>query len=82
MVGLVYFVFLPSIITTPLAGRAVERFGTRPTLGSIVLGQLFDRLGWGACVVGIGTALLLAALLALKLKMASSPLRQVLGVGA
>jgi YNFM family putative membrane transporter len=29
--GFVYFVFLPSIATTPLAGRAVRRFGTRPT---------------------------------------------------
>jgi YNFM family putative membrane transporter len=29
-IGLVYCVFLPSILTTPLAGRAVTRFGTRP----------------------------------------------------
>jgi predicted MFS family arabinose efflux permease len=29
--GIIYFVFLPSIPTTPLAGRAVERFGTRAT---------------------------------------------------
>jgi YNFM family putative membrane transporter len=139
-VGFVYFVFLPSIITTPLAGRAVERFGTQPTfwgalalagaglpllllshlvavmaglmlvgvgtffaqatatgfvgraattdrgsasgiylacyffggiVGSIVLGQLFDRFGWAACVAGIGAALLLAALLAFRLKMAA-----------
>jgi predicted MFS family arabinose efflux permease len=28
-IGFVYFVFLPAILTTPLAGRAVERFGTR-----------------------------------------------------
>ncbi|HEV8095994.1 MAG TPA: MFS transporter [Burkholderiales bacterium] len=139
-VGFVYFVFLPSIITTPLAGRAVERFGTQPTfwgalalagaglpllllphlvavmaglmlvgvgtffaqatatgfvgraattdrgsasgiylacyffggiVGSIVLGQLFDRFGWAACVAGIGAALLLAALLAFRLKRAA-----------
>jgi predicted MFS family arabinose efflux permease len=139
-VGFVYFVFLPSIITTPLAGHAVERFGTRPTfwgalalagaglpllllphliavmagltlvgvgtffaqatatgfvgraattdrgsasglylacyffggiVGSIVLGQLFDRFGWAACVAGIGAALVLAALLALRLKMSA-----------
>lgn len=29
--GLVYFVFLPSVVTTPFAGAAVERFGTKPT---------------------------------------------------
>jgi predicted MFS family arabinose efflux permease len=139
-VGFVYFVFLPSIITTPLAGHAIERFGTRQTfwgalalagtglpllllpqlaavvaglmlvgvgtffaqatatgfvgraattdrgsasglylacyffggiVGSIVLGQLFDRFGWAACVAGIGAALVLAALLALRLKMSA-----------
>jgi predicted MFS family arabinose efflux permease len=32
--GLVYFVFLPSILTTPLAGLAVGRFGTRATFWS------------------------------------------------
>jgi len=136
--GFVYFVFLPSIVTTPLAGHAVERFGTRPTfwgalalaaaglpllllaslpavisglalvgvgtffaqatatafvgraattdrgsasgiylacyffggiVGSLVLGQLFDRFGWTACVAGIGAALSVACLLALRLKM-------------
>jgi MFS transporter, YNFM family, putative membrane transport protein len=30
--GLVYFVFLPSIFTTPLAGQAVQRWGTRAAL--------------------------------------------------
>ena len=33
-VGLVYFVFLPSIFTTPAAGRLVTRFGTRGALWS------------------------------------------------
>jgi predicted MFS family arabinose efflux permease len=139
-VGFVYFVFLPAILTTPLAGKAVERFGTRPTLwgalatagiglplvvlphlpvvmlglaligmgtffaqatatgfvgraattdrgsasgiylacyffggivGSVVLGQFFDRFGWSACVAGIGLALAAAAVLALRLKMAA-----------
>jgi predicted MFS family arabinose efflux permease len=138
--GFVYLVFLPSIFTTPLAGRAVERFGTRRTLlgalalagaalpllllhwlpavlaglamigvgtffaqatttgfigraatsdrgsasgiylacyffggivGSVVLGQLFDHTGWTACVGGIGAALAVAALLALRLRLAS-----------
>jgi predicted MFS family arabinose efflux permease len=136
--GFVYFVFLPSIFTTPLAGRAVARFGTRPTfwaaligagaglpllllpnlpavltglalvgvgtffaqaaatgfvgraatadrgaasgiylacyffgglVGSAVLGQLFDRLGWAACVAGIGAALAVAGALAFWLRL-------------
>lgn len=135
--GLVYLVFAPSIVTTLLAGRAVQRFGTRPTLwgslavaglglpllvvpslpavliglmligigtffaqatatgfvshaattdrgsasglylasyfsgglvGSAVLGQVFERFGWGACVTGIGISLLVAALLAVLLR--------------
>ncbi len=139
MLGTVYFVFLPSIVTTPLAGRVVARLGTRPTLwasfavaivglplllgasfgglllglaligvgtffaqatatgfvgraaaadrgaasglylasyflgglaGSAVLGQVFDRLGWTACVIGIGLALLIGALLAGRLVIA------------
>jgi YNFM family putative membrane transporter len=133
--GFVYFVFLPSIFTTPLAGRAVARFGVQPTMwsalavagmglplillsklslvilglalvgvgtffaqaaatafvgrtasgdrgsasglylasyflgglvGAAVLGQLFDRVGWGACVAGIGVALAAAAALTLR----------------
>ncbi len=45
--GLIYFVFLPSILTTPLAGRAVKRFGTRPAF-------------WASLVVaGIGLPLLI-----------------------
>ncbi|MGE0047196.1 MAG: MFS transporter [Hyphomonadaceae bacterium] len=135
--GLVYFVFAPSIATTPLAGRAVERFGVQRTLwgaltlaiaglpllligslpfvfigmmavacgtffaqaaatgfvsraatqdrgatsglylasyflggmaGSFVLGQLFDRFGWAACVAGIAAALTFACLLTLALR--------------
>ncbi|MCF8533744.1 MAG: MFS transporter [Reyranella sp.] len=138
MLGTVYFVFLPSVITTPLAGRVVARLGTRPTMwgsfavalaglplllsgnfsavlaglvliavgtffaqatatgfvgraattdrgsasglylasyflgglvGSAVLGQVFDRLGWTACVAGIGAALVLGGLLAFRLEV-------------
>lgn len=47
--GLVYFVFLPSILTTPLAGRAVARFGTR-------------RIFWGSLgVAAIGLPLLVTS---------------------
>jgi len=136
--GFVYFVFLPSIVTTPLAGAVVRRLGMRPTFwaslglagaglpllllpslaalliglvlvgvgtffaqatatgfvgraatsdrasasglylacyflggltGSAVLGQVFDRFGWAACVAGVGGALAAAALLAVRLKM-------------
>jgi predicted MFS family arabinose efflux permease len=136
--GFAYFVFLPSIITTPLAGRTVAAFGTRPTfwsalglaalglplvllpslgavlvglvligigtffaqaiatgfvgraatsnrgaasglylasyffgglIGSAALGQLFDRLGWAACVAGVGAALAVAAMLARRLEI-------------
>ena len=138
--GFVYFVFLPSIVTTPLAGAVVRRMGTRPTfwgslglagaglplllvpnlsvvllglvlvgvgtffaqatatgfvgraaasdrasasglylacyflgglVGSAALGQIFDHLGWTACVAGIGLALGVAALLAFRLKMSA-----------
>jgi predicted MFS family arabinose efflux permease len=137
--GFVYFVFLPSIVTTLLAGRAVALFGTRPAIwgalvvaaiglplllsahladvlagmvlvgvgtffaqaaatgfvgqaaqdnrgvasgtylacyfagglvGSAVLGQLFDHLGWTACVAGVGASLAVAALLTRRLILA------------
>lgn len=136
--GYIYFVFLPSIVTTPLAGQVVRRFGARPALwaglaiagaglplllstsltllltglvlvgvgtflaqaiatgfvsraavsdrgaasgiylacyffgglvGSAVLGQAFQRLGWPACVAGVGLALAVAAVLAIRLKL-------------
>jgi MFS transporter, YNFM family, putative membrane transport protein len=135
--GLVYFVFLPSVVTTLLTGRAVARIGTRWTIwasfalagvglpllllpslpavftgmvlvgvgtffaqaaatgfvsraatidrasasgtylacyflggmvGTAILGQLFDRFGWSACVGGIAAALAVASLLAFRLK--------------
>jgi predicted MFS family arabinose efflux permease len=137
--GLVYFVFLPSVLTTPFAGKAVQRFGTQPTfwsalalaglglpllllpslpavilglmlvgigtffaqaaatgfvgraatadrgsasgiylacyflgglVGSAILGQLFDRFGWAACVGGIALSLVVASALAFRLKPA------------
>jgi MFS transporter, YNFM family, putative membrane transport protein len=136
--GFVYFVFLPSIVTTLFAGGAVARLGTRPVLwsalavaglglpllllpslvavlagmvligvgtffaqatatgfvgraatadrgaasgiylasyffgglvGSAVLGQLFDRFGWAACVAGIALALAAAAILTVRLRL-------------
>jgi MFS family permease len=143
--GVIYLVFLPAIVTTPFAGAARGRFGTRPALwgalivaglglplvlvphlpsvllgmvlvsvgtffaqavatgfvshaaasnrgaasgmylaayflgglaGSAVLGALFDRFGWAACVAGIGAALAVAALLAAKLELPGNQSRE------
>jgi YNFM family putative membrane transporter len=63
--GLVYFVFLPSIMTTPFAGSAVRRYGTRPTfwtalamagLGLPLLPQPnLKSVIVGLMLVGVGT---------------------------
>jgi MFS transporter, YNFM family, putative membrane transport protein len=63
--GLVYFVFLPSIVTTLFAGKAVTRYGTRTTLWAalgfaglglplLLTAQLAQVLA-GMVMVGIGT---------------------------
>jgi hypothetical protein len=36
-------------------------------VGSALLGQLFDRYGWPACVLGIGASLVIGCLLAIKI---------------
>lgn len=69
--GLVYFVFLPSIVTTLLAGRVAARLGTRPTIWSALavagLGlplMLAPHLGAvlaGMVLVGVGTFFVQAA---------------------
>jgi len=143
--GLVYFVFLPSIVTTPFAGAAIRRYGTRPTfwsalalaglglplllqtnlksvivglmlvgvgtffaqaaatgfvgraatadrgsasgiylgcyflgglIGTAVLGQIFDRYGWLACIAGIAFILAVAALLAVRLQVPADDLER------
>ncbi len=63
--GFVYFVFVPAMATTPLAGRAVHRFGTRPAfwaaLGVAVLGlpllvlPSLPAVLLGMVLVGAGT---------------------------
>jgi predicted MFS family arabinose efflux permease len=65
--GLVYFVFLPSIATTPLAGRAVARIGARPTLWAslaiaavglpLMLSASLAAMLAGLVLVGVGTFL-------------------------
>jgi predicted MFS family arabinose efflux permease len=63
--GFVYLVFLPSIVTTPLAGRVAKRMGTRPTMWAslavallglpLVLTQLFPLILAGLVLIGVGT---------------------------
>src|SRR5882672_9100772 len=40
-------------------------------VGSAILGQLFDHLGWTACVAGVGATIALAASLTTQLKLPS-----------
>jgi len=64
-VGFVYFVFLPSIVTTLLAGKAVALFGMRPSLwGGLVIAalglplMLSSHLAYviaGMVLIGVGT---------------------------
>ena len=63
--GLVYFVFLPSMLTTPLAGRTAERYGLRPSLWGALLIALvglpllmspsIQMVLLGLVLVGVGT---------------------------
>jgi predicted MFS family arabinose efflux permease len=50
------------------SGLYLAAYFTGGLVGSFVLGQVFDRLGWTACVAGIGAALLAAAGLTIMLK--------------
>ena len=63
--GFVYLVFLPSLFTTPAAGRVALKIGARPTLwGAIAVAGiglpmlLLPSLGWvlaGMALIGVGT---------------------------
>jgi MFS transporter, YNFM family, putative membrane transport protein len=63
--GFVYFVFLPSVLTTPLAGRVIGRLGTRATFwGSLglagsglplILTPSLPVVLAGLVLVGVGT---------------------------
>jgi len=64
-IGFVYLVFLPSIVTTPFAGRVAQRLGTRPTFwGSLAVALLglpllllpdLRAVLAGLVLVGVGT---------------------------
>jgi MFS transporter, YNFM family, putative membrane transport protein len=53
-------------------------------VGSAVLGQVFDRYGWTACVVGVGLSLGAAASLAVRMNTASEVVSRIAmsGIGA
>jgi predicted MFS family arabinose efflux permease len=63
--GFVYFVFLPSIVTTPLAGHAVRNLGTRSSLWAglatagvglpLLLTPALPAVLIGMILVGVGT---------------------------
>jgi len=63
--GVVYFVFLPSMLTTPVAGRTAVRFGTRRTMwGALLLAAVglpllllsgLSSVLMGMVLVGVGT---------------------------
>ncbi|MBI5318135.1 MFS transporter [Bradyrhizobium sp.] len=63
--GFVYFVFAPSVVTTLFAGRAVARFGTRPSIWAalavaaiglpLMLSSHLAEVLAGMVLVGIGT---------------------------
>jgi predicted MFS family arabinose efflux permease len=69
--GLVYFVFLPSVLTTLLAGKAVAWAGTRPTIWAalsvaalglpLMLTSRLPKVLTGMVLVGVGTFLAQAA---------------------
>jgi predicted MFS family arabinose efflux permease len=50
------------------SGIYLSRYFLGGMVGSTVLGQVFDRFGWPACIVGIGASLAIAALLASRLQ--------------
>ena len=70
--------FLAQAIATGFVGRAAmtDRGGASGLylasyfsgglVGAVVLGALFDHLGWPACVTGVGAALLVAAALCVR----------------
>lgn len=63
--GVVYLVFLPSLVTTPLAGRVAGRIGTCPAIWSalaiagtglpLMLSAVLASLLAGLVLVGMGT---------------------------
>ena len=71
--------FAQAIATGYVGRRASENKGVASGLylacyflggliGSALLGQLFDRFGWAACIAGVGAVLMVIGLLSPRLK--------------
>jgi predicted MFS family arabinose efflux permease len=54
------------------SGIYLASYFTGGLIGSAVLGQIFDQLGWTACVAGIGVSILAAAWLTQHLNVKTS----------
>ena len=71
-VGFVYFVFAPSFLTTPLAGKMAARFGTRPAVWTglgfaaiglpLMLAPRLEAVIAGMILAGVGTFFAQAAI--------------------
>jgi MFS transporter, YNFM family, putative membrane transport protein len=80
-------IFSAQAVTTGFVGRAAatDRGATSGMylacyfggglIGTAVLGWIFDRFGWAACVSGIGLALAVAALLTPRLEIVPAAAR-------
>jgi MFS transporter, YNFM family, putative membrane transport protein len=74
--------FLAQAVATGFVGRAatgdrgaasglyLASYFAGGLVGAAVIGQVFERIGWPACVGGIGLALILAAVLGRELRTA------------
>jgi hypothetical protein len=70
--------FAQAVATAFVSGAASDRGGASGVylaayfsgglVGSALLGQAFDHLGWPACVAGVGAALAVAAVLGANLR--------------
>ncbi|MFL6797755.1 MAG: MFS transporter [Xanthobacteraceae bacterium] len=83
MILLAVGTFLAQAVTTGFVGHAatgdsgsasglyLASYFSGGLVGTAVLGQVFDQLGWSACLVGIALALALAALVAERMRSPS-----------
>lgn len=88
--GLVYFVFVPSVLTTPLAGAVIRRIGTRPAFFGAILVALAGlvlllsaRLTYlleGLALVAVGTFFAQAVAIGLVGRAAASDRASASGI--